>query len=165
MGVGPGRSMGVRRFRRRGRWAWFLVGVPVGLAVGATGFEPSDSPLARLGAAVTGVVLVAAGVRAQWITLDADEHGVRIVNWWSTRRIAWEDITAIGVQYDGQGNGPGLQPVRDGISFHLANGREIGAIAFDREPWEVPDRRLQVINELQDLRAQNSSGTATEGRA
>lgn len=163
MGVGPSRSVGVRRFRRRGRWAWFLVGVPLGLTVGTAAFDPSNSPLGRLGAVVTGVVLVAAGVRAQCITLDADENGVRIVNWWSTTQLAWEDITAISVQYDGNGNGPGLQPVRDGINFHLANGREIGAIAFDQEPWEVPDKRLQVITELEALRARGSSGTATSG--
>jgi hypothetical protein len=73
-------------------------------------------------AAIIGGAVIGVFALAYWVVrLTADDHGVRVLNWWNWKTFAWSDITDVTIRQQ-----RGRSPV---VLFSLKDGRQKRALA------------------------------------
>jgi hypothetical protein len=96
------------------------------------------------GALAAGAVYVVG--RVWFLRIVADPQGVRLVNWFGSRRLAWSEITSIDPP------APYGRPI-NGILFTTPEGRVYVATAFSPGPLDAESVTSGVVAELRGFHA------------
>lgn len=92
-----------------------------------------------------------ASYRVWRLALIMDDSGITVRNWFSTETIPWNEIEEARIEPEiFWQRSPGVEFVRPGIEILLRNGRSVSSVAFDRDWGEVPDKRIEIVREVNE---------------